>query len=176
MRKLIYSVATTLDGFIAQTDGSFNHFIMEGDHVTDFQASLATFDTVLMGRKTYEVGLSLGVTSPYPMMRQYVFSRTMEQSLDEQVTLISETPEDFVRGLKTGNGQDIWLCGGGHLAGVLLNEGLIDEVVLKVNPILFGSGIPLFGKEATPVNLGLVDSKVYNNGVILLSYQVEYES
>ena len=172
MRKLKYVVATTLDGFIAQEDGSFNDFLMEGDHVTDFQNALESFDTVLMGRKTYEVGLNFGVTNPYPSMKQYVFSTTIKESPDENVEIVSDGVADLVRHLKTEAGRDIWLCGGSNLATLLLAEGLIDEVIVKVNPILFGTGIPLFSTVAGHVDLELVNSKAYNNGVVLLSYLV----
>ena len=72
MRTLRYIVASTLDGFICREDGSYDAFPTEGDHIQAYIDSLASCDTVLMGRATYEVGLNVGVTSPYPAMRQYV--------------------------------------------------------------------------------------------------------
>jgi len=173
MRTLKYLVATSLDGFIAEEDGSFNNFIMEGHHVTDFQESLQLFDTVLMGRKTYEVGLKFGVTSPYPTMKQYVFSQTMQESPDQQVELVSDNGLNFIKELKHKPGKDIWLCGGGKLATLLFTERLIDEIVVKVNPILFGSGIPLSSTLVEPVHLELINSKRYDNGIMLLSYLVK---
>lgn len=96
-----------------------------------------------MGRKTYEFGFQFGVTNPYPWMRQYVFSRTMKASPDVNVTLVSENIVELVRELKNETGKDIYLCGGAELATMLFEGKLIDEVVLKLNPVLFGSGIPL---------------------------------
>jgi dihydrofolate reductase len=85
MRKLKYYVACSVDGFITRKDGSFNDFVFEGEVVNDYIESFKLFDIVLMGRKTYEVGLKEGKTNPYPMMKSYVFSRSMKQSPDEQV-------------------------------------------------------------------------------------------
>lgn len=172
MRALKYYVACTADGFIAHADGSFDGFLLEGEHVADFLKSYTWFDTVLMGRKTYEVGLREGKTNPYPMLRSYVFSRAMKASPDPNVTLISQNAVEVVRGLRSEAGKDIWLCGGAHLAATFCREDLIDELVLKVNPVLFGSGIPLFAGAIQQRALQLVDSKVYGNGVALLRYRL----
>lgn len=172
MRKLIYHVATTVDGFIARADGTWDFFPQEGDHVTDFIESWKTYDTVLMGRKTYEVGLNLGVTNPYPSMKSYVFSRSMGESPDPLVRLVSGDVSEFVSGLKKEEGKDIYLCGGGDLAAQLLAAGLIDEVKVKLNPVVLGSGTPVLGEIARPIDLELVDTKVYDSGVVLLTYAV----
>lgn len=174
MRKLKYHVACTVDGYIAREDGTFDGFLAEGEHITDYLESFNTYDIVLMGRKTYEVGLKLGVTNPYPMMKQYVFSRTLGKSPDENVALISENLIDVVKDLKSESGKTIYLCGGAELATLLFREKLIDEIILKLNPLLYGSGIPLFSGEIPQTSLELISSKVYDNGVVLLQYQVKY--
>ena len=172
MRRLRYHVATTVDGFIGHEDGSVDGFVMEGDHATEFLESLKNdYDVVLMGRKTYEFGLRLGVTDPYPWLEQYVVSRTMERSPDPNVELVSEDVIDFVRDLKEEPGKGIYLCGGADLAATLLAEELIDEIILKVNPVLFGSGIPLFSAVVEQAVLERVDAKSYDNGVLLLRYR-----
>jgi dihydrofolate reductase len=177
MRQLKYYVACTVDGFICREDGSFDCFtrqgLGEGDHVTDYLQSFETFDVVLMGRKTYEVGLKAGVTNPYPTMKSYVFSRTMKESPDKQVTVVSDNPGDVVRRLKSESGKDIYLCGGADLAGTLLAVGLIDEILVKLNPILLGSGIPLFAGNVRLTDLERVGCKPYQNGVVLLHYRVK---
>src|SRR5262245_53447433 len=104
MRKLKYYVASTVDGFIAHEDGSVGGFLERGEHVADYLDSLKEFDIVLMGRKTYEFGLKLGVTNPYPAMKQYVFSRSMKESPDENVELVSENIIEFIRKLKNEPG------------------------------------------------------------------------
>jgi dihydrofolate reductase len=172
MRKVIYHVAATVDGFIARADGSFDFFPMEGEHVADYLESLQTYDAVLMGRGTYEVGLKRGVTNPYPMMKSYVFSRSMQQSPDPAVRVVSTGAADFVRALKQETGRDIYLCGGGNLAAQLLSDGLIDELKIKLVPIALGSGVPMLGAIAKPLDLRLTASKIYGNGVLLLTYSV----
>ena len=101
-----------------------------------------------MGRKTYEVGLELGVTNPYPSLKQYVVSRSMTSSPDEHVKLVSGDVISFVQKLKKESGRDIWLCGGAELAATLFSE--IDELIIKSNPLLLGSGIPLFAGAIAP--------------------------
>jgi dihydrofolate reductase len=174
MRKLKYHVASTIDGFIAHLDHTIDGFVAEGEHVTDYLESLRNdYDTVLMGRRTYEFGFQFGVTNPYPWMKQYVLSRTMERSPDPNVELVSQNINDFVKGLKEAAGKEIYLCGGADLAGRLIAEGLVDEIILKLNPVAFGSGIPLFSGAVKQIDLELIGSKVYASGVVLLNYLVK---
>lgn len=190
MRKLIYYVACTADRYIAREDGSFDCFLTEGEHFADLiesfpetipghlrdalevSAANKLFDAVLMGRATYEVGLKIGVTNPYPQLRQYLFSRTMKDSPDENVTLIKGDAVAAVREMKKHTGKDIWLCGGGALAATLFPE--IDELILKVNPVLLGTGIPIFAGSIGHNALQLTASKSYNNGFMLLRYCVQH--
>ncbi|MCJ8279925.1 MAG: dihydrofolate reductase family protein [Rivularia sp. ALOHA_DT_140] len=173
MRKVKYYVACSVDGFIARKDGSFNDFVFEGEVVNDYIESFKLFDIVLMGRKTYEVGLKEDKTNPYPMMKSYVFSRSMKESPDENVELVSENGCELVRSLKNESGKDIYLCGGANLATTLFSENLIDEIILKINPFVMGSGIPLFGEVIQPTTLELTDRKIYDSGVLLVSYRVK---
>ncbi len=173
MRDLKYHVACTVDGFIAHEDGSVEGFLDKGEHVTEYLESLRNdYDVVLMGRKTYEFGLQFGVTDPYPWMKQYVFSRAMRESPHENVELVSDGIAELVGRLKSEPGKSIYLCGGAGLATTLLADGLVDEVILKLNPVLFGSGIPLFHDFGEPVDLHLAESKAYGNGVLLLRYRL----
>jgi dihydrofolate reductase len=173
MRKLKYHVAITVDGFIAREDGSFDCFRADGEHITDYLESLQSYGAVLMGRKTYEVGLKMGITDPYPFLKSYVFSHSMKTSPSERVELIDGNLADAVSNLKDEPGKDIYLCGGAELATQLFAAGLIDEVILKVNPLLLGSGIPVVLDIGRHVDLELLDTKVYDTGVVLLSYRVK---
>jgi dihydrofolate reductase len=128
------------------------------------------FDTVLMGRHTYEVGLREGITSPYTPLRQYVVSRTMRASPDPAVELHRSDPLDLVRRLKAEDGMDIWLCGGARLAAAVLTE--IDELILKINPVVIGTGIPIFDGEESIVSATLVEHNVYPNGFMLARYEL----
>ena len=189
MRRLVYFVATSLDGFIAEEDGSFDRFPWDDAYVAElFQEFPETipahmrgpasrsdnrwFDAVVMGRATYEVGIPLGLTSPYPTLDQYVFSSTMKESPDPDVTLVSRGAADFVAALKQEPGKAIWLCGGGKLAGALLSAGLVDEIIAKVNPVVFGRGIPLFGGVSELRRLRLADTKTFPSGHLRLHYHL----
>jgi dihydrofolate reductase len=124
-----------------------------------------------MGRATYEVGLLRGITDPYPSLRSYIFSHTMKESPNPRVELVSGNPAEFVTNLKEQPGRDIYLCGGGKLASALLEADLIDEIIVKLNPLLIGSGIPMFAHVPKPIQLQLIDCKAYSSGVVLLTYR-----
>ena len=190
MRELTYYVACSVDGFIAHTDGSHDGFSQDSDYFADIFATFPEtvpshlrdvmgvhgenrwFDTVLMGRKTYEIGLNEGVTSPYSHMKQYLFSRSLKESPDQNVELVSDNIIELVNRLKQESGKGIWLCGGAHLATTLFTNRLIDHLILKLNPFLMGAGIPLFADVIQQTALELTDKKVYDNGVLLLYYKV----
>ena len=126
-----------------------------------------------MGRKTYEVGLEQGITDPYPSMESYVFSQSMTESPTPRVRLVADEPAEFVADLKSRAGGDIYLCGGSELAGTLFAANLIDEIVVKLNPLVMGDGLPVFGGVESPVDLELFDTKRYESGVVLLSYRAQ---
>lgn len=190
MRELKYYVACTVDRFIAGPNGEIDGFLPAGPHLADLFATFPEtvpthmrealgvdgenrwFDTVLMGRKTYTVGSDAGLISPYSHLRQYLFSRTLGQSPDPRVELVSDDPLAVVKRLKAESGKDIWLCGGGDLATQLFPE--IDEMILKVNPVLLGSGIPLFSGPIPQTSLALVDQKTYPNGFMICRYRLPH--
>ena len=173
MRNLVYYVALSVDGFIAHPDGSFEGFSGEGQHVTDYLESFAAYDTVLMGRRTYEVGLNAGVTNPYPGLKSFVFSKTMDQSPDPLVTLVREDALETVRGLKAEEGKPIYLCGGANLAAQCFDAGLIDTLIIKLNPFIMGTGIPLFEGVTSLSQLAMTKHTAYPNGVVFLHYVVQ---
>lgn len=187
MRELTYLVAVSLDGRIAGPDGDVSAFPVEGDHVdalvrewpdvlpTHVHAPLrvvadrARFDTVLMGWRTYAVGLP-AVDAPYAHLRQVVFSRTRSaRDVPSSVELTGEDPVQVVRRLKAEPGTGIWLCGGGALAASLVDE--IDRLVLKVNPVVLGAGTPLLDLPAGPPRrFRLERSTAYDSGVVVQEY------
>jgi len=165
-------VATSVDGFIARTDHTFDCFPMEGAHVDDYLETLKAYDTVVMGRRTYEVGLRAGVSDPYPWMDTWVFSRTLGSSPSPRVRVVAEDPTLTVRRLEEGDGGPIYLCGGGALASSLFAAGLVDSVWVKLNPMVLGDGVPFApGLRAQP-RLTLTGTERYDSGVVLLRYDV----
>lgn len=191
MRELVYYVAASLDGFIAETDGSFSSFPYDEDYGSalaalypeTFPAHLRQasppsnaetyFDTVLMGRRTYEVALNAGVRSPYGGLEQYVFSKSLPDDDDSGVRITRDDPDRVVQDLKAQPGRAIWLCGGAQLAGALHDAGLIDRVIVKLNPVLLGRGLPLFAcASAPPRPLRLQDKHAFPSGHMILDYAI----
>ncbi|MBF4462483.1 MULTISPECIES: dihydrofolate reductase family protein [unclassified Rathayibacter] len=185
MRELIYYVAVSIDGYIADPTGRFDAFLAEGDHASvvfgeyadalpaHAHAALGTepprtrFDTVIMGWKTLTPALDIGITSPYPHLRQIVASR-QPRDVDPAI-ILTDDPRATVRNLKREDGLDVWLCGGGELAGTLLPE--IDRLVIKRNPVVFGSGISLFGGAPyEPSAFALTETRSFTSGVVIEEY------
>jgi dihydrofolate reductase len=169
MRRVHYSVAMSLDGFIAGPSGEFDWIIQ--DPSIDFGALFARFDTVLMGRKTFEVaqGNSGGTL---PGMRPYVFSRTLNPADHPGVSIVAEDAGAVVAGLRGQAGKDIWLMGGGELFRSLLEAGQVDGIDVGVIPILLGGGIPLLPSSSRQIPLELERIERYPTGIIWLSYNV----
>ncbi len=169
MRRVRYSVAMSLDGYIAGPNGEYDWIIMDPD--IDFGAIFKEFDTLLMGRKTYETTRQQG-GGGMPGIQSYVFSRTLRQR-DCPGVIVSDQPEVTVRELKARPGKDIWLFGGGALFASLLGLGLVDSVEAAVIPVLLGGGVPLLPHPAKLARLRLAKHRVYEKtGTISLEYEV----
>lgn len=185
MRNLVYYVAVSIDGYIADPTGGFDAFLVDGDHASvvfgeyadalpahahtalGIEPPKTRFDTVIMGWNTLTPALDIGIPSPYPHLRQIVASRR-PRDLDPGITL-TDDPLATVRGLKREDGLDVWLCGGGELAGTLLPE--VDRLVLKRNPVVFGSGIPIFGNAPyEPRAFALTGTRSFESGVVIEEY------
>jgi dihydrofolate reductase len=175
MRKVTFGGGSSLDNYLARTDHAVD-WLLWSDEVAAITAEFwKTIDTVLMGRKTYEVALRQGQGSgSYPGVKNYVFSRTLAPGSDAGVTIISGDAAEFVRELKQQDGKDICLMGGGELAKSLFEAGLIDEIGFNIHPVLLGSGIPLFHPMSRQIDLELRECKVLKNGCVLVTYRVEY--
>lgn len=188
MGRLTYFVASTVDGYIAGPEGQHDFFPFEGDHMKalfeEFPETLPVhvrkqlglpavqkhFDTVIMGRRTYEPALSLGIEDPYAPLRTFVFSRSLPPRVNGALQITPDDPLSTVRALKRESEARIWLCGGASLASQLAAE--IDEVIVKLNPRLAGAGVRLLDGKFNPQNLALRTHRVFNSGVLFLSYDV----
>ncbi|WP_018476770.1 dihydrofolate reductase family protein [Pontibacter roseus] len=175
MRKIILYIAASTDGYIARPDGNIDWLHDKKYTIPDedfgYTAFLQTIDTTLMGNSTYKQVLGFDMPFPYPDFQNYVFSRS-EQQDTEHVTFVKDKLVDFIEQLKEQPGKDIWLIGGGQLNSVLLNAGLLDEIILTYIPIVLGRGIPLFSEEANEHKLKLIptENKLYRNGFLQVRY------
>jgi dihydrofolate reductase len=175
MRKITFGGANSLDNYIARKDDSVDWLMWTSEVAAIMEAYWKTIDTILMGRKTYEVALrqTKGKRNPYPGIKTYVFSRTLPKSTDKSVEIVREDAASFVRSLKNQPGKDICLMGGGDFARTLFEAGLIDEIGFNVQPVLLGSGVPLFYEMKKQINLELIECKPLQNGCVMLSYRVK---
>ncbi|MFJ6611459.1 dihydrofolate reductase family protein [Streptomyces sp. NPDC091289] len=191
MRNLTYFIACSIDGFIGDADGDasammpfvseeFLGFLKseypetisaEGRELLGFHdAENQRFDTVVQGRKSYQLALDAGITSPYGHLREIVASRTLTESPHPNVELIAEDPVARIRELKAeDSGLGIWLCGGSRLAGELLDE--IDELVIKTYPVVYGAGMPMFGSGSTVFEFTLGGVRTFENGSLVRTYR-----
>ena len=172
MRRLRYSVAMSLDGFIADPNGEFDWIVM--DPAFDFVALFREFDTLLMGRRTFEL-VRQSPTKKMTGMQTVVFSRTLSQSNYPDVTITANLAET-VSALKAKPGKDLWLFGGGELFRSLLDANLVDTIEVAVMPILLSQGIPLLPAGARSPSLWLSDSKTQPSGFVMLTYEVHIDS
>ncbi|MFF5208600.1 dihydrofolate reductase family protein [Streptosporangium sp. NPDC000396] len=182
MRKLVYYVGVSLDGYIAGPGGEWDFYPLADDMsswinerypetVPTFvrpHAGMAvdepnqTIDTLVMGRGTYEPALAVNVTSPYSHVRQYVVSTTLGEIADPSVELVTGDPVELVRKLKAEDtGKNIWLAGGGKLAATLLPE--IDELVIKSYPVVAGAGVPAFSGGFNPTLFTPTRTETFSN-------------
>ncbi|KAF9771518.1 hypothetical protein IL306_010841 [Fusarium sp. DS 682] len=174
MPQLRYNVAASLDGYIASPDGSTN-WIIE-DPSINFDALYAEFDFFVMGRKTYEVMQSLGgpenPLSKRPKKAVIVASRTMQQKDFPDITVIHEGTIDYIRQLKSTEGKDIWLMGGGQLAAQCLQANLVDTIEVAIMPVLLGSGINLLPSLPQNIRLHLSNTTKMSSGILMTQYTV----
>jgi dihydrofolate reductase len=170
-RLLRYQVATSLDGFIAGPNGEYD-WITE-DPTLDLEAFARQFDTLLMGRLTYELALSQGSMLESMGLKVVVVSTTLDPSQHPDATIISTDVAKKVAQFKSQPGKDIWLFGGGALFRTMLDAGLVDRVELAVSPILLGSGVPVLppGKRCP---LLLIESTALPSGMMILMYEAKF--
>lgn len=174
MRKVTFGGACSLDNFIARKDDSYDWILWckeAGEYMRDYWK---TIDTMVMGRRTYEVAARSGPPPVHSGVKTYVFSRTLKQRSNKRLTFVSEDAVDFVRRLKEEDGKDICVMGGGVLAKSLFEAGLIDEIGLNIHPILLGSGIPLFYEMPRQIDLELKECRQFSNGCVLVTYRTKH--
>ena len=175
MRKIKLYIASSLDCFIADENGSIDWLFSDADYgYADFYNSI---DTILVGRKTYEQFLTFE-EYPYKGKKVYVFTHNnareqKKKKTTSDVEYVDKDIPEFVRRLLQqpfSNGGDIWLLGGGEILSLFLNADLVDEIILSVHPIILGKGIPLFNNIEKSVKLRLLESIPFESGLVQLRY------
>lgn len=173
-RKVILYLAQSLDGFIAEKDGSTAWLSALNSSESDaaIQSFYQGVDTIIMGRKTYEQCIKLAGTYPYQEKQSYVFSKTLHDTADRTNVVTGNVPE-FVRQLKAQDGGNIWLVGGAETFTMLLKAQLVDELIITIAPVLLGDGISLISTHLTDIPLEL--SKTRQLGQFVeLTYKINY--
>ncbi|AIC15427.1 dihydrofolate reductase family protein [Nitrososphaera viennensis] len=167
-RKVKLFIAPSLDCYIARSDGSVDWLFTDGDY--GYAKFYDSIDTVIMGRETYETVLKLE-EHPYKDKKCYVFTRNPGEKYRnvEFVSDVVGVTESLVRSTE---GKDIWLEGGGEINSILLDAGLIHEIIVSVHPIILGSGIPMFNNGIKQADMKLVDLVRYDNGLVQMHYQL----
>jgi dihydrofolate reductase len=174
MRTVIFGGANSLDNFFARKDDSVD-WLMWSSEVGEIMAEYwKRFDTIVMGRRTYEVAKQSGHGGGYPGVKTYVCSRTLKPAEDSGVEIVGEDAVDLVRRLKQEKGKDICIMGGGLLAKSLFEADLIDEIGFNIHPVLLGSGIPLFHEMSRQIDLELLECRTLSTGCVLVIYRVKH--
>ena len=169
MRKVILSVAVSLDGFIEGPNGEYDWCFTDQDY--GMSGFFKRIDSMFIGRKSYELMQTMGdeAMPGFPKLTEYVFSTTLNE-VKPGAVLVRGDIDAIVRQIKNQQGKDIWLFGGASLTTLLLNLDLVDEISLAVHPIILGSGKPLFSNIKERTLLTLTDTKTYSSGLVSLNY------
>lgn len=186
MRKLIFFMHTSLDGFVAGPNGEMD-WIKLDDAMFDFVGTMTDqADTALYGRVTYEMMQNYWPTAGdqpnaskhdiehstwYNKVKKIVLSRTMDNGGLKNTTIINAQLSKEINAIKEQDGKNILIFGSPSASHALMKEGLVDEFWLFVNPILLGKGMPLFKDVTHPVNLKFKSSNTFDGGVIALHYK-----
>ena len=174
-RKIIVSIATSADGYIARPDGDVGWLDRPNpkDHY-GMGAFFKTIDTILWGRKTYTKGLEMGMKDSGfgKGIKNYVFSRHPQKSPAGAFEFVNSAIKPFAEGLRRQPGKHIWMMGGGEIIASFLDEGEIDEFDIRVIPVFIGEGIPMIQPRQRSVQLKLLRSRKWPDGVVGLNYRV----
>lgn len=175
MPKIIYYVAVSLDGYIAGENNDISKFVASGNGVEKYLTDLQEFETVIMGRKTYEFGYQFGLKPgqpAYPHMEHHIFSDSLKVDELAGNVYIEKLSVNRIEQIRDNSSTDVYLCGGGQFAGWLLDHGLIDQLILKLNPIVLGSGVPLFGDSTSSCLGKLIEKQSHEEGLEILTYNI----
>ena len=172
-RNLVLFIASSLDGYIATKDESLEWlYNVEGEGDNGFSEFYDTVDTILMGKRTFDWVMNQDLKEfPYKNKECYVFTRSLTENT-EDVKFVNGDVTNFVNKLKSQDGKNIWIVGGGELLHSFIQEKLVDELIITVAPTLLGKGIPLFREGDYQLNLLLKKMRNFNQ-FVELHYEVK---
>jgi dihydrofolate reductase len=171
MKRIRYGVAMSLDGYIAGPNGEADWIV--SDPEVNFAKIWAQFDTLLMGRRTYDAAKARLGEAALQGVKTIVVSRTLRHADHPKVTIFSDLNRDWIEELRAQSGKDIWLFGGGELFRSMLEMGEVDKVEVAIMPVLLGGGIALLPSIAQQTKLSLSSHKLYRSGIVSLVYEVK---
>lgn len=169
MRKIILNLAVSLDGLIEGPNGEYDWCFTDQDY--GMKEFFKRTDTIFLGRKSYDLVNATGADY-FGKRKIYVFSKTLSETKKENTIIINKDVAEIVSKIKNEPGKDIWLFGGASLVTTFINEGLVDELMLAVHPILLGKGKPLYQNINERIKLELTDAKTFSSGLVQLFYEV----
>lgn len=173
MPEIVYHVATSLDGFIADQDGKVDWLNDFNDQETtdDCVELQKSFDGIVLGGHTYDFVLAHGQWMS-PGIPSWVFTRRDLEILDPCIQLTQESPRDIFEVMNKQGLKRVWLMGGGQLAASFFNVNLVNRVELAITPVFLGKGIPIIGKTSKDPKLTLTKTRQFSNGIVRVSYEV----
>ncbi|MDP1676991.1 MAG: dihydrofolate reductase family protein [Bacteroidota bacterium] len=168
---MILYIATSLDGYIARQDGDIGWLSLVEQTGEDYGYNdfIATVDTVILGRKTYDKVLSFGIGFPHADKECYVITRS-EIPPKDKITFYNKDIKELVKILKSKTGKNIFVDGGAEIVNELMRQNLIDEYIISIIPIVLGDGIRLFNGSRPEGKITLINSKQYESGLLQLHY------
>lgn len=175
MRKIKLYIAVSLNGKIARPNGGVDWLEnIPNPEKTDYGYAefLNSVDTTIQGFNTYKQVIGWGIEFPYKGKRNYVITRKRNVVNTDYVDFITENHAEFIKRLKEEKGRDIWLIGGSQVNTLVLDAGLLDEIIVFTMPIIITGGIELFDAFPKETELELIGTKSYSSGVVELKYKV----
>jgi dihydrofolate reductase len=170
MRKLILYIASSIDGYIAGLNGELDWLFTDQDY--GYNNFLSSIDTVLVGRKTFDDAVKMGMKDPFPGKVTYVFTRSPNKyPSQENLVYVNENPSELWKWLRNREGGSAWLVGGAEIIEPLLEENLIDEYIISIHPIVLGNGIPMFKKIKHRTQLLTKKVNTFDSGLIQISLE-----
>ncbi len=176
MGNVILYIATSLDGFIARSDGDISWLDKYQGGKDDYGYSNFYKDVgaSIMGANTYEKALTLTGGIDNNMPTYVITHRGLPTVADADITLYSGNLSEIINKIRKKTEKNIWLVGGGRLTQSFLKEGLVDQIILSTIPIILGEGISLFGNVKKEINFVLVGTKSYKSGIVQTHYKVRH--